>query len=938
MMRATDQEQTGGAGVNEASAKFERIGWGPVPNQAHDLGTDLLVQARDRRRFDRGLIVGVQVKAGTSWFEDEERDAKGGVLGWWYYEPGAAHFDDWVTHGLPHLLVLHNLECNTSYWVHVTAARVIRTGKGCKILVPSDQTIDEAHVEDLLHVAGQQKAAPRIEGTAFAASAQGIAPARRLRHALIAPRLVAPHRNLGYSDPIDPEEALALLSQGRFRDLQTFAEHHLSVPDPRDASPVRDWRWSFVRAMWNWATTDGIDGLTKAFGDAPDTSARAASGALLTCALLRQELHRKALDLLDGLLDGDDLGPVDQGWVLVQRARVRAELGDVPGGRNDAADAQRQFLGDTDDVTVSALAAAAAWQLFATADFGSGDLGGMLTASDTAVAWWRSRTISWALEESSVRAFRNWAEDSTTRWSAEDREALNLFSAELNADLTGEHGTWRSLAGAAARHRLVAAAVSGDEFRELVGGLDALRRSGDAASLKLAVAHLQQVGPVDAIAEAINRITLRSWTHTTAKGNLNFFAAAGDLVDSDAATGWVEWCANVLTDKAADFVGLVRPTFTPALTVAEAVSGLLPAADSAARCRVAELLASQTAPIDDLLARPLTAWIDELRYEELSAEVHAALQKLARSDRGRVGARLLGWLADGGDEDAKGEVLSRALEGDLNAVSAMGAVTVLTASEAAGLIDKFESMVCHTIEEAARSVYGFGAFDSGQGLAVLNCWFPEVARWDSLVKLLIDSRVAAEHKRGALELLTELSERLPEGVRTTLGESFDAVAQTGSVEMPGGRPIGGLAVALGIVTGGLLGSAADTAVARLALGSRQDRRDAAALLGRGWSKPMRPLLASFVADERAVVRSAAAHAVGRLATTEADEVVVELAHVLVEDRGALVPSALMAGLSRGENATDLGRKLAEQLARHRSARVRGLAAEFLHQDAEDSPR
>ena len=31
-------------------------------NADHDLGTDLLVQARDERRFDRGLIVGVQVK------------------------------------------------------------------------------------------------------------------------------------------------------------------------------------------------------------------------------------------------------------------------------------------------------------------------------------------------------------------------------------------------------------------------------------------------------------------------------------------------------------------------------------------------------------------------------------------------------------------------------------------------------------------------------------------------------------------------------------------------------------------------------------------------------------------------------------------------------------------------------------------------------------
>jgi len=145
--------------------KFERIGWGPVRNEAHDLGTDLLVQARDSRRFDRGLIVGAQVKAGPTYFEDEERDEDGAVVGWWYYEPGAAHFDDWVTHCLPHLLVLHDLHADVSHWVHVTADRVTRTGKGCKILVPADQTIDREHLDDLLSVAARQRAAPAIEGT-----------------------------------------------------------------------------------------------------------------------------------------------------------------------------------------------------------------------------------------------------------------------------------------------------------------------------------------------------------------------------------------------------------------------------------------------------------------------------------------------------------------------------------------------------------------------------------------------------------------------------------------------------------------------------------------------------------------------------------------------------------------------------------------------------
>lgn len=86
-MRASEQEQTGGVGVNEVAAKFERIGWGPVPNTLHDLGIDLFVQARDDRLFDRGLIVGVQVKGGPSWFTEPALAEDGSLGGWWFREP-----------------------------------------------------------------------------------------------------------------------------------------------------------------------------------------------------------------------------------------------------------------------------------------------------------------------------------------------------------------------------------------------------------------------------------------------------------------------------------------------------------------------------------------------------------------------------------------------------------------------------------------------------------------------------------------------------------------------------------------------------------------------------------------------------------------------------------------------------------------------------------
>jgi hypothetical protein len=85
MVRTSQQEQAGGAGTSEVTAALQRIGWGPVvPNVQHDLGTDLFAQARDARRFDRGLFVGVQVKAGPSYFAQPARAEDGSLLGWWY--------------------------------------------------------------------------------------------------------------------------------------------------------------------------------------------------------------------------------------------------------------------------------------------------------------------------------------------------------------------------------------------------------------------------------------------------------------------------------------------------------------------------------------------------------------------------------------------------------------------------------------------------------------------------------------------------------------------------------------------------------------------------------------------------------------------------------------------------------------------------------------
>ena len=112
--------------------------------------------------------------------------------------------------------------------------------------------------------------------------------------------------------------------------------------------------------------------------------------------------------------------PIDQAWLLVQRARARAEIGAVAAARQDASSAQRMLVGDPDDFTASAIGAAAVSLLFRTAAWGEQQLEELIAASDTAASWWRSQTLSWGIVDAAARTFRQWADEQAARIEFED--------------------------------------------------------------------------------------------------------------------------------------------------------------------------------------------------------------------------------------------------------------------------------------------------------------------------------------------------------------------------------------------------------------------------------------------------------------------------------------------------------------------------------------
>ena len=214
------------------------------------------------------------------------------------------------------------------------------------------------------------------------------------------------------------------------------------------------------------------------------------------------------MEVLDELAQRSDLDAADFGWILVQRARANNDAGRGQEAESDATRAIEKLL-DRRDVAGTALAGAATaavWGIVAARNFEEANIGGLLTASDNAVSWWRSQTISRALTSAADKQFDFWAEKRFLLRIGGDGASADLFAAELNADLVGDHGIWQQISSLKARQRMMSAATSRDEVNELIEGLDALRGSGDESSLESAISHLRQVGPIEAVAKSVNKI------------------------------------------------------------------------------------------------------------------------------------------------------------------------------------------------------------------------------------------------------------------------------------------------------------------------------------------------------------------------------------------------------------------------------------------------
>ncbi|MEU4603501.1 DUF4365 domain-containing protein [Kribbella sp. NPDC023972] len=896
MARATESEQTGSVGVSEVTGKFGRIGFGYAEITRHDNGTDVFLMARDARRFDLGLTLGAQIKAGPSWFREPAKNADGEVNGWWFRDDDGEHIDDWLRHGLPHLVVIHDLDSDTSYWVHVTEDAVISTGKGKKVLVPIDQKVDEQSRDSLIAIAASTRPAPAWEGSAWH-GADSVLERDLLRYALLVPRLIAPHPNSHVDDPLTASQAIALVLQARIGELHQFEERGL-VPSTDAAAASIEWGWRFYAALHRRVTAGELDLLLAVPVDAPDAAAQTAATIAAATSLMEEGRTDEGIALLEAIRDTDAAKPVDHAWLAVQLARAYAEVGRTTEARQLAASVQSIAGTHAEDVTATAVAGVGAQLLFRLLDWGEGDLGATIEASDTAANWWRQQTRGWALADALERSFVDWSRDTSHRWSASDTAHDQLVAAALNATLAGDHGSWRDLSSLLGRDTLTRLARSSDPA-DLGAGLSLLRMAGDHKALDIAVRRLVDDGPAASVADTIRSIDLNASTHTTAYANLTLLRRGGAVLDEATADATIEWLLGTYSDPAG-FEQRVRPTFLLHIALVEALAQVLRSASQAAQQRVATFMLQLPPISDELLARGWATCAIALDRAVWGADTAATAVAVAERHHESLRHALLGAAAPY-IEAARAALVDDIAAGSSSALSAFGDVRVLAGDAAAAMIQRLVDQLRTRRESAASGIVGVGIYDEARSLVVLNCWHPTQAQWDPLLDYLADDNIVPSQKRGALLALANGVGQVPEGLSDRLTEITARILATDAderdVEFGLGPGAAGPAAYLMATLGA--DSMIDESVVQLLAGSRDQRRWAAMVAAchmraaGGAQELAVGMLIALAHDEDPQIRATTAAGLTWIVIAgSADAAVMATIEAAVNDSGLLVPLAV----------------------------------------------
>jgi hypothetical protein len=934
--RASRTVQDGRVGETTVKRIFEDLGWGPVPVSEHDTGTDLFVQVRDANLFELGLLLGVQVKNEKRYFTEKararalRRESPG-----WYYRAEQDDVTYWRDHAVPHILVLYDRDTGAAYWAHVAPESVTWTAKAARVWVPAVQQLTSDSLGDLLRVATTRRRPSAWTGSLWD-DASSVVPTIRLRYALLAPRIVAPHLNRRI-ESLSAEEAIASLVLGRYDELADGRGFH-TLPKPEER-PSSSFLWQLFDGLHqylNRAELLPLHDVVSREGLLPFQTAAAV--ALLATALAEQGDYREALDRLDAVALDDLTDPLDRAWIETHRARCLLELGDAEHCRETALRAAAVAAFHPDDPTALALQAASLNLVFTVADRERAV--DMIRANDSVPIWWRAQQRAWALSGQFKITFDIWAGAQDGDAATEREGWWYLRSLALLAGLAGDHTAWRTAASQLAQLGLITshATVTADDY---AATLRALRLSGDTKSLKLVVDKIQMDGPLEALTAACTDLDLSRSTWTSREADLELAQAAAEFMTDETAERHATWAFHELLEPSTPFLPAHLPRFAVVRDLLRLLTSLWPNLHGQLCAAVRGHLVAMPAVDDFITAERYADLVRQMDVASWSTtELTAIRARLTRdpsdgreepADDSGIGdhktlAGAWRWLLAEVEPADREQLMAEASHGSWDAILAINNLARFPNEIAARIIEHLRTeLSARANAAAAGSGAAFGGPHPGQTLVQMNVLYPHLADWEPITRI-IEGPAHPLDQIYVLNKIAALADNIPAATASTLATAASKLA--GQPAPDRFEQLDPRAAAKGVVYA-LQDPLAKEELLEQRLADREDgRRSVARAVGINGSASDAPILAALAGDAdrrvRAEVTSACIRWLMRgVGISVADRLV---AQALDED-GARHAYAALRPMPHDRDLPELHHLLL-RLESHPSAAVRCHAAEL----------
>ena len=777
-VRISPEARRGEGGENQVKAFFSDTFQWCIMSKDIDFGTDLWVMPVSAEGVPSFVFLGVQVKKGASHFRYPQKDEQGNLVGWWF-RLDANHEASWTNGRIAHIVVLISEE-GTMYWSKIESSQIDHSCQMPRILVRKDHVLKKTDEEELSEFACSTYEKSAFNGVVWN-GLKNIKNQDRIRLAMLAPRVIAPHVNK-HIDNLKGHEALASLLYGNEYGLEwhwragsgSMADVAMQKGKRKDeAWASSDWCWKAAAAFYDYLDGQG-ERLDELFSVAKSPEERAASAVMQFAFDIDNNDWSAALQHIEAVMTYD-LYPVDKAWLLVHESWAMFELGRKDEALSAGSNAVSLCLQNPDDITANGICGAAMrllWQY----DWiwgnvkSSGkqvDVAAVIQSSDNPIFWWLE------LGERSIAG-----NAVSNRWlhSIGEREKnyslkRHFTSLILQTAFLGDRGGWRRYCCMQAENAYVQIENGNEEGADIVNVLEAFRRCSSRDDYRKVLRFAIQRTSNSRIVEYAETVSLDESTYSMALNDLTLFQCIGDYLSADKADEVCRWCLTTMA-SVREYVRKVSATFNIPIELFKTLKTCYMAASRDAREEieqwfldlpgVGESYASEAQNLTILF--PESFWGDD----------NLAIL-LQRGDAGSL-QQWYEYKQSSHDEKSEAQWHVKVKSGQVDVIKSIDDAKKLSEDEIQKVSDCFSAYCVETIERYERwgVVFSSGRDDTLSAFLFCGYVHPELVDWTAFVKIVLSKAEAIQEKIWPLKFLACFGNELPDEIQQEL---FDMLSR-----------------------------------------------------------------------------------------------------------------------------------------------------------------